>query len=130
MDEVPDTLAVIMGNLNIRMAFLNDRIDVIHPEFQGEVIKQMKGYNKRKSVGGDLQGNYTNGFGGKTPLVARISALTLSVHPNLSWMQVREILACAADKIGEQSCISQCSSRTTQPVLWLQPWAVEVAQYY
>ncbi|AZJ20060.1 hypothetical protein CT694_10275 [Bacillus wiedmannii bv. thuringiensis] len=64
------------------------------------------GYNKGNSASGDLQGNYTNGFGGtssSTPLVAGITGLILSINPQLNWTQVREILARTADKIEDQS---------------------------
>lgn len=64
----------------------------------------VQGYNRGNSEDGDVQGHYTSKFGGtssSTPLVAGIAALILSVNPDLSWMNVREILARTADKIGE-----------------------------
>ncbi|MHA1906296.1 MAG: S8 family serine peptidase [Candidatus Thorarchaeota archaeon] len=46
--------------------------------------------------------NYRNGFGGTssaTPLVAGVAALMLSVNPDLSWVQARQILRNTAIKI-------------------------------
>lgn len=46
--------------------------------------------------------NYTNRFGGtsaSTPLVAGIAALVLSANPDLTWMEVRDILRNTATKI-------------------------------
>jgi Subtilase family len=45
---------------------------------------------------------YTNGFGGTssaTPLTAGIAALVLSANPNLTWIEVRQILRDTAHKI-------------------------------
>jgi subtilisin family serine protease len=57
---------------------------------------------------GDLQpdedGNYTAYFGGTsaaTPNAAGVAALVLSVNPDLTWQEVRDILQSTADKIGE-----------------------------
>lgn len=61
-----------------------------------------------ESATGDLQpdaeGNYTSFFGGTsaaTPNAAGVAALVLSVNPDLTWQEVRDILQSTADKIGE-----------------------------
>ncbi len=46
--------------------------------------------------------NYTNSFGGTSsacPLAAGVAALVLSVNPNLTWSEVRDVLEHSADKI-------------------------------
>ncbi|MCY9340635.1 S8 family serine peptidase [Bacillus haynesii] len=65
-----------------------------------------QGYNKGNIRTGDLQGDYTNEFGGtssSTPFVAGVAGLLLSVNPNLNWKEIRDILAKTADKIGDQN---------------------------
>ncbi|MEZ4870188.1 MAG: S8 family serine peptidase [Caldilineaceae bacterium] len=61
------------------------------------------GYNRGDATLGDAAGDYTNDFGGTssaTPLAAGIAALMLSVNGDLSWRDVKTILAETADKIG------------------------------
>ena len=61
------------------------------------------GYNPGDANLGDLQGNYTNGFGGTSaaaPLMAGVAALLLSANPELRYDEVRQILQQTADKIG------------------------------
>lgn len=60
------------------------------------------GYNLGKEDQGDLNGNYTNSFGGTSsacPGVAGVIGLILARNPELRWNQVREILKQSADKI-------------------------------
>ena len=60
------------------------------------------GYNPGALQLGDAAGNYTNDFGGTSsacPGAAGVAALILSVNPELTWDQVRKILADTADKI-------------------------------
>jgi subtilisin family serine protease len=55
--------------------------------------------------GYNLKGDYTSDFGGTssaTPLAAGIGALVLSLHPLLTWKQVRDLLRSTADKIDPQ----------------------------
>jgi subtilisin family serine protease len=62
-----------------------------------------KGYNPGDDSLGDAEGLYTNNFGGTssaTPLAAGVGALVLSVNPNLSRTDLRDLLASTADKIG------------------------------
>lgn len=63
------------------------------------------GYNPELGVV-DEAGEYTDQFGGTssaTPLVAGIAALMLSVNPDLTLDQVRDIIRRTADKIGDKS---------------------------
>ncbi len=60
----------------------------------------------RSGASGYETGSYTKGFGGTSsscPLVAGVAALILSVNPNLTAAQVREILQTTADKITDPS---------------------------
>ncbi len=62
------------------------------------------GYNDGSSGDGDTLGNYTNSFGGTSsacPGAAGVCALMLSVNPQLSWVDVREILKKSSDKIDQ-----------------------------
>ena len=64
------------------------------------------GYNPNVRATPDQEGNYTDIFGGTssaTPLVAGIAALMLSISPELTVSQVRDILSKKADKIGDKS---------------------------
>jgi len=59
-----------------------------------DVSTRKRGYN--------LSGAYTDDFGGTssaTPLAAGIGALVLSVNPELTWQQARDVLRKTADKI-------------------------------
>lgn len=68
-----------------------------------------KGYNNGSRT--DLNDkNYTENFGGtssSSPLVAGIVGLMLSANPNLTLLQVKEIIARTADKIGDLSSYSR-----------------------
>jgi subtilisin family serine protease len=60
------------------------------------------GYNPGVTDKGDLQGHYTNDFGGTssaTPGVAGVVALMLSKNPYLRWDKVRDILKESCDRI-------------------------------
>lgn len=64
------------------------------------------GYNPGLPLRGDAQGNYTNSFGGTSaaaPLAAGIAALALSVNPEFTASQLRELLRATADRIGGTS---------------------------
>ncbi len=59
------------------------------------------GYNSKYYIGDLLNQNYTkyfNGTSGSTPIVAGAVALMLQANPNLSWRDVRYILAKTAQK--------------------------------
>lgn len=60
------------------------------------------GYNPGIQRLGDRAGSYTNGFGGTSsacPGVAGIAALMLAVAPELTWRQVKDLLARACEPI-------------------------------
>ena len=60
------------------------------------------GYNPGKEQFGDIQGEYTNDFGGTSsacPGAAGIAALILSVNPDLNWREVREVMRRSCDQI-------------------------------
>lgn len=61
------------------------------------------GYDAENTVG-DRQGNYTATFGGTSsacPGVAGVVALILAVNPNLTWVQVKNILRASCDPIDQ-----------------------------
>jgi len=60
------------------------------------------GYNVGRIAGGDAAGDYTNNFGGTSsacPGAAGVVALILSVNPALTWLEVRDVLKGASDRI-------------------------------
>ena len=60
------------------------------------------GYNAGRIAGGDAAGDYTNNFGGTSsacPGAAGVVALILSVNPALTWLEVRDVLKGACDRI-------------------------------
>ena len=62
------------------------------------------GYNPGSLTLGDLEGDYTNDFGGTSsacPGAAGVAALVLSVNPGLTWDQVREVLKDCCDRIDQ-----------------------------
>jgi len=68
------------------------------------------GFNPRRSSLGDRRGNYTNRFQGTSsacPGVAGVAALVLSVRPELSWREVRDLLAETADRIDAERAPDQ-----------------------
>ena len=63
-----------------------------------------QGFNQGSSTRGDATGNHTNAFGGTSsacPGVAGVTALVLSVAPQLGPQDVREILQQSATRIGD-----------------------------
>jgi subtilisin family serine protease len=62
------------------------------------------GYNPGDTSLGDAAGDYVNSFGGTSsacPGVAGVAALVLSVNPELTWEQVRDVLKDCCDRIDE-----------------------------
>lgn len=60
------------------------------------------GYNSGDINQGDLEGNYTNSFGGTSsacPGAAGVAALILARNPDLRWDEVKEILKNSCDQI-------------------------------
>jgi subtilisin-like proprotein convertase family protein len=63
------------------------------------------GYNTGHNNDGDAAGNFTNSFGGTSsacPGAAGVAALVLSVNPDLTWNEVKDIFRRACDKIDPQ----------------------------
>ena len=74
--------------------------------FTTDVSQDSRGLNIGQDNAGDLQGLYTNNFGGTsaaTPIAASIAALMLSVNPDLTCEQVRQIMRDTAEKIDRQN---------------------------
>jgi subtilisin family serine protease len=60
------------------------------------------GYNPGQGTKGDVEGNFTNSFGGTSsaaPGLAGVAALVLARNPNLRWDEVRDIIKRSCDKI-------------------------------
>jgi subtilisin family serine protease len=71
--------------------------------FTTDVSIANRGFNVRRAEGGGADGLHTNSFGGTssaTPLAAGVAALVLSVNPNLTRTELRDVLTSTADKIG------------------------------
>lgn len=63
------------------------------------------GYNEGNVADGDLQGDYTNSFGGTSsacPGAAGVAALVLAVNPELRWHEVKDVLKRCCDQIDPQ----------------------------
>jgi subtilisin family serine protease len=63
------------------------------------------GYNVGRLADGDVEGDFTNRFGGTSsacPGAAGVAALVLSVNPDLKWHEVKDLLKRACDKIDPQ----------------------------
>lgn len=74
-----------------------------------------RGFNIGESTVGGKDGLHTNSFGGTssaTPLVAGVTALLLSVRPDLTFTDVQEILRNTADKIGPGSSYSEATGHS------------------
>jgi subtilisin family serine protease len=60
------------------------------------------GYNPGQGTKGDVEGNFTNSFGGTSsaaPGLAGVAALVLARNPNLRWDEVKDIIKRSCDKI-------------------------------
>ncbi len=71
--------------------------------FTTDVSINNRGFNIGRANRGGLDGLHTNNFGGTssaTPLAAGIAALVLSVNPNLTRTDLRDVLTSTAEKIG------------------------------
>ncbi|HEX2223201.1 MAG TPA: S8 family serine peptidase [Thermoanaerobaculia bacterium] len=71
--------------------------------FTTDVSLPNRGFNVGLAAAGGANGLHTNSFGGTssaTPLAAGVGALVLSVNPNLSRSDLRDLLQSTADKIG------------------------------
>ncbi|HZI69709.1 MAG TPA: S8 family serine peptidase [Nitrososphaeraceae archaeon] len=110
--NIPETIAVgASTNEGKKAPYSNSgpEIDFVAPSsggtkriFTTDVPYENRGFNTGKPGQGDPEGLYTSSFGGTssaTPLAAGIGALVLSVNPNFTAEQVRQILQSSSDKI-------------------------------
>lgn len=97
------TLGIAASNdqdLQASYSNFGQTIDVCAPSNGG--VTPGIGTTDRLGAKGYSLGDYTDTFGGTSsaaPLVCGVAALVLSVNPNLTWTQVRQILQGTADKI-------------------------------
>lgn len=98
----PNVISVAASTNADRHAFYSDygnSVDVCAPS--SDSINNVVTSDRTGQVGDSID-NYTNNFGGTsaaTPIAAGTAALMLSVNPNLTYTQVRDILVNSADKI-------------------------------
>lgn len=117
--SVPEAIAIgASDNTGSRAYYSNygEGIALVAPSSGGtkgiyttDVSIPGRGFNTGSVGSGDLEGLYTNSFGGTssaTPLAAGIAALILSLNPDLTWDQVKKYMCDTADKI----CI-ECGGR-------------------
>lgn len=110
--NLPETIAVgASTNEGKRAGYsqFGPEIDFLSPSdggtkgiFTTDVPDPNRGYNLGNPSQGDPEGFYTNEFGGTssaTPLAAGIGALLLSINPDLTAEQVRQIMRETCDKI-------------------------------
>jgi subtilisin family serine protease len=110
--SLAETIAVgASTNRDVRSNYsqFGDGIDIVAPSSGGTLrvettdVQGVNGYNKTSSPAGDYcNANAPDGFGGTssaTPLAAGIAGLILSVNPELTPDEIREILHATADKI-------------------------------
>jgi subtilisin family serine protease len=110
--SMAETIAVgASTNRDVRSNYsqFGDGIDIVAPSSGGTLrvettdVQGMNGYNKVNSPAGDYcNATAADGFGGTssaTPLAAGIAGLMLSVNPDLTPAETREILRATADKI-------------------------------
>jgi subtilisin family serine protease len=115
----PDVIAVAASTSNETHAWYSDfgdEISICAPSSGDAAAGEMgilctdrlgvAGYNSGSGALGDQMGDYTNDFGGTSaaaPLAAGIAALVLSVNPNLTAKEIKNLLQRTADKIGKPS---------------------------
>lgn len=94
------------SNIGNEMDFVAPSSGGIKGIFTTDISMNDRGFNLGSIAAGGSDGLYTNDFGGTssaTPLAAGIAALMLSVNPELSADEIREILQQTAKKIGPPS---------------------------
>jgi subtilisin family serine protease len=82
--------------------------------FTSDVAIPNRGFNLGTEAAGGEDGLHTNDFGGTssaTPLAAGVAALVLSVNPNLTRVELKQLLADTADKIGNDHAPTTGHSR-------------------
>jgi subtilisin family serine protease len=91
------------SNVGPQIAFVAPSSGGTRGIFTTDVSVANRGFNVGREDGGGADGLHTNSFGGTssaTPLAAGVAALVLSVNPNLTRTDLRDVLTSTADKIG------------------------------
>lgn len=91
------------SNVGPQIAFVAPSSGGVRGIFTTDVSLNNRGFNTGRADQGGADGLHTNSFGGTssaTPLTAGVAALVLSVNPNLTRTDLRDILASTAEKIG------------------------------
>jgi subtilisin family serine protease len=91
------------SNIGPQIAFVAPSSGGTRGIFTTDVSIANRGFNVGTATAGGANGLHTNSFGGTssaTPLAAGVAALVLSVNPNLTRSDLRDVLASTADKIG------------------------------
>jgi subtilisin family serine protease len=91
------------SNVGPQLAFVAPSSGGIRGIFTTDVSVENRGFNIGTKEQGGEDGLHANSFSGTsaaTPLAAGVGALVLSVNPNLSRTDLRDLLARTADKIG------------------------------
>lgn len=91
------------SNIGPQIAFVVPASGGVRDIFTTDVSLANRGFNTGNRNQGGEDGLHTNSFGGTsaaTPLAAGVAALVLSVNPNLSRSDLRDLMARTADRIG------------------------------
>lgn len=91
------------SNVGLEIAFAAPSSGGSRAVFTTDVSLENRGFNSGKEEQGGADGLYTNSFGGTsaaTALAAGVGALVLSVNPDLSRSELRDLLKRTADRIG------------------------------
>lgn len=91
------------SNIGPQIAFVAPSDGGIRGIFTTDVSLENRGFNVGRKEDGGEDGLHTNSFGGTsaaTPLAAGVGALVLSVNPDLSRSDLRDLLARTAERIG------------------------------
>lgn len=91
------------SNVGPEIAFVAPSSGGTRGIFTTDVSIANRGFNVGRADKGGADGLHTNNFGGTssaTPLAAGVAALVLSVNPNLTRTDLRDVLTSTAEKIG------------------------------
>jgi subtilisin family serine protease len=91
------------SNVGPEIAFVAPSSGGVRGIFTTDVSVAQRGFNIGTADAGGADGLHTNDFGGTssaTPLAAGVGALVLSVRPDLTAAQVRDVMKETCDKIG------------------------------
>ena len=91
------------SNVGKQLAFVAPSNGGVRGIYTTDVSAPNRGFNIGRAAAGGADGLHTNEFGGTssaTPLAAGVAALILSVRPDLTAGQVRQVMQQTCDKIG------------------------------